>query len=208
MDKVINSYDKIASFYDQLGQLVFNGALKKAQVELLNGYKGKNILIIGAGTGSALKDFEADQFESIDLLDISEQMHDRFFDTGISKSPNINYFLKDGRIPDLQKHYELIMFPFFLDQFDEEEIRKILISYRSTQSKFDDLAIIDFTKPKKFKHKVIAKIMLYFFRITTGYTLNKIPSIFKVSDEILSDAKKKEKHYYGSFIKSSVYSCI
>ncbi|MCX2745926.1 class I SAM-dependent methyltransferase [Mangrovivirga sp. M17] len=206
MDKVINSYDHIASIYDRLGKLVFGGSLIKPQIEILNSYKGKDILIVGAGTGNVLKTFEANQFNSIDLFDISKPMLNEFNDLVISKSSNINYFLKDGRTGDLNKHYDLIMFPFFLDHFDEQEIREILVSYRSEIPTFDDLAIIDFTNPLKFKHRILAKTMLLFFRITTGHTLNRIPDIFRVSDEILKGLKKKDKYYYDSFIKSSVYS--
>ncbi|NMM47167.1 methyltransferase domain-containing protein [Marinigracilibium pacificum] len=207
MDKVRPSYNRISSFYDYLGDLVFKGEIMQSQIDVLNKYYGKNILILGAGSGRALNYIKIHPDSKITLVDISEGMKNEFMKQEVSSNSNVQFQLEDVFHFNHGGKYSLIIFPFFLDQFSEEFISDYLsrLSNDPLISK-SDICIIDFNIPRTFRQKVIEKLMISFFKLTTGLKQTSIPDIFDAGDFVFKNRSKSIEYYYNRFIKTVIYT--
>lgn len=77
--------------------------------------------------------------------------------------------------------YDLIVFPFFLDQFNSTEIEIALNIARKNLKDEGYIVVSDFDLNEKNKpsifHKLLVWLMILFFRLTTGLKISKLEPI-------------------------------
>ena len=100
-------FDRVASFYDRLVNLVFGNSLHEAQsLHLSEIESGESVLVIGGGTGSILS--EIPEGAMVTYLDASEQMT-----TAAKKYPADEYLTIDFLEWDVERKFDWIIAPFF-----------------------------------------------------------------------------------------------
>lgn len=202
------NYDKVANVYDLLSRMVFGNSIVKAQVCMLPFVNaGGKILIVGGGTGWILEEIAQKYREGlqIDYVEASAKMID------LSKKKNIGKNeVKFIKMPIEDWHaeysYDIIITPFFFDNFDAPQIDFIFSKLHKTLNAKGFWLYADFTNEEeksRYWQKIILCIMYFFFRVTCGIEAKKLI----VMDSYFATAYKVAftvSHYHG-FIKSVVY---
>ena len=117
---MIGKYNRLAFFYDALGTIAFGGALSRANSLFIKHIPpNSNILILGGGTGKILENLPPDS--RVDYVDFSSAMITKA--KARKTRANVAFYESDFFDFDIQKRYDLIVCPFFLDQFSAEELR-------------------------------------------------------------------------------------
>ena len=200
----LNSYNGIAPFYDLLGDVVFFGALTRAQKAHLGLIPPRaKILIIGGGTGRILKNIRASNPESdITFVDASAEMLSRA-KRRIPKDPKLNFI--HGRVDDIPSdaQYEVIMCHFFLDQFSNVEIRSLGGIIRRKLSGKGMLMVSDFVADARWK-RVIIRGMYAAFAMAGAVKRKDFPEWERVLEEAGFSVNAKAS-LFADFIRSNCY---
>jgi len=196
------NFDPLARYYDTIARLVYCGAIQKSQLTFLNQIEGRsNVLIVGGGTGWILNHIPS-ECASVTYVEPSGGM------MKISCSRTVKFPVKyiQKRIEDttLPSEFDVIITNFFLDQFDEEEGKKIARKLKDSLKENGTWIFTDFEDNGKWWQKLLIKFMYSFFVNTTGMRTFQLPPWKGIMNSI--DMKnEKFKSYFGNFIVSVCY---
>lgn len=202
------NYDKIATRYDRISRIVFGKALINAQVSVLKYIPANSrILIAGGGTGWILEALASvhPQGLTIDYVESSAQM------TALSKKRNsalnkinfINLAIENYTVTEL---YDVILTPFFFDNFSADKIRFIFTKLNASLKNNGTWLYIDFVLDKSKKRlwqKALLKVMYLFFSITANIETQQLIDMDIFFDPLFD--KIDETSHYFNFVKASVY---
>ena len=202
-------YDKIAPFYDLLSGLVFGTSIKRAQRKLLYCIPTGDVrlLIAGGGTGWILEEITKVRKSGlvIDYVDASANM--------ISISMKRNYGANvvnfiHAPIEDFRSEqtYDVILTPFFFDNFGERKGNFIFDHLDAMLSTHGTWLFADFresTAANSRWQKLLLRLMYLFFRITTQIETNELIDTAKYFEP--GYRKKMQAYYYFNFIQVIVY---
>jgi ubiquinone/menaquinone biosynthesis C-methylase UbiE len=202
------NYDKIAKNYDLISRLVFGKALVEAQVCLLKYVsEGSRILIVGGGTGWILEEFAKvhSQGLKIDYIESSAKM------ITLSKQRNyganeINFINFAVEHYTTEEKYDVIMTPFFFDNFRLDKCREIFTKLDSFLKNDGVWLYVDFVYDEnngQLWQKILLKLMYFFFRVTTRIETQELISMNQFFDPLYY--KMAEISHYHNFIKSIAF---
>lgn len=198
-------FNNIYWFYDPLAKLVFGNTLEKAKKALLVSIKeGSRILIIGGGTGKSLNYLDALGIRlHVDFVEVSEGMICK------AKKRSVDTIHVDYYNATVEQfggaNYDFVITEFFLDLFDEKELKDILTKIKSVLKEDGQWIDVDFRKPTKIYHKVLLKTMLIFFKWSVQMKVDKLYDtvhLFSKQGMVV----KKEISFMNGFVTSRLLS--
>ena len=165
----VNDFDFIAPFYDRLAKLVFGKSLLEAQLAHISEISEKDhVLVLGGGTGQILEYIPFCQ--NVDYVEKSKQMIRRAERRQVNLS--INFIQQSFLSVELDKQYDIIICPFFLDCFDQSSLNTVVTKIRSMLDNEGKLLVSDFDKERV--NKILLKFMLVFFKAVARLGSNKL----------------------------------
>lgn len=195
----MNDFNLIASFYGFLSRAVFGDSLIESQTSFSHYFKTESdILILGGGTGKLLELIP--QVKSIDYLEKSEKMIER---AKRRKGKNSVSFLHEDFLEfQSGKKYNVILCPFFLDCFNETNLKKSITKVKSLLKKDGNLVVSDFEVGST--NRILNKAMHLFFRFTANLESKELKPIHShIVDQNFSLVE--EKFFHKKMIFSRLY---
>lgn len=130
------------------------------------------MLIVGGGSGKILE--QLSQNQQVTYVEISKRMlrlaqHRKC-------EAQVSFVCADYLNWESQQKFDAVLFPFFLDLFEETSIRLVLKKVWAQLSPAGTLHVLDFQK-KDWFHLLILKVMYLFFRIFIDLEAKKLPHI-------------------------------
>ncbi len=202
-----SGYDFIAPFYDRLSKFVFGTAIKDSQKFLIRHIGDQTkILIIGGGTGWIIEEISARHKSGLQItyVDASRKMID-IAETRYAGNNNIEFIQKSVFEVQFNSRFDVIITPFFLDNFSEKNINVILDKLNNCLAKNGLWLHADFQIYKNnLWQKILLKIMYLFFKIIcnieTGKLVETKAAFRERGFKILTT-----KNFYSDFICPIVY---
>jgi ubiquinone/menaquinone biosynthesis C-methylase UbiE len=196
-----NDFNRIARIYDLGVRLVFGQKLNKATTHFLNQIKSKDqVLIVGGGSGSILKYLPKDcDIYYVDQSDAMISMSKKI------RNNKVSYSAVDFRYYNGARKYDWIIFPFFLDLFEDSAILEMLDKAKSLISKNGKWIITDFANTSKIRHQLLLKMIIN--GITPLVNL-KIKKLADINQLVLGQdmVQLASKTWGNGFIFSTIYT--
>lgn len=196
------NYDKTAAYYQFLSRFIFGNTLIEAQVEAINQFPANSsVLIAGGGDGEILKHFIGKNHK-IDFVDCSSKMIE------IAKSKTklpLNWYCEDVFDFLPQHSYDVIFFPFLLDNFSDYEVEELILKSKRWLKKSGSYWVVDFTENPNLWQKTLLKAMYLFFKAIAGVVTARIPSIEEAM-RFNKFVKVYESSSFSGFIEVKSYS--
>jgi len=174
------NYAPIAPWYQPLSRIVFGDTLIRTQCMALdNASPDSRLLIAGGGDGEILKHLRAWN-GPVDFVEISAEM----LRLARSKAtPTTRFIHRD--IFDFQPDhlYDVMLFPFLLDNFLPEDAEKLIVSLRHFLDKKGQVIVVDYTEKPSFWQKILLQTMYFFFRIVADVRVKTLPPIEKIMQQ-------------------------
>ncbi|MEQ9304157.1 MAG: class I SAM-dependent methyltransferase [Marinoscillum sp.] len=169
------NFDRVALIYDRLARLVFGPQWHQVQATAATDLNTvKHLLIIGGGTGAILEQLDHPE---ITYVELSGRMIDR------TKQRSTKAAMKFMNIDFLQwksdQKYDAIYCPFFLDCFNEEQLPQVVQKLSEYLTDTGRLYVVDFQRGN-WGQRVSVRVMLRFFRITSGLSANQLLDLRQV----------------------------
>jgi len=205
--RAYGNYNSIAFFYDTICQLVFGQKIKNAQIKSLQFVPANSkMLIVGGGTGWILEEISKIHHSGLKItyIDNSSKM------IQLSKKRNIAFnsieFINESieDISLLQEKYDVILTPFFFDNFSQSTAEFVFKKLDASLKKSGCWLYIDFYLSEKsnYLQKILLKVMYVFFRVICKIEARELPAMAA----FFSLYKLEEvENYYDGFITMQVY---
>ncbi|QSE98355.1 class I SAM-dependent methyltransferase [Fulvivirga lutea] len=201
----MNNFNRVSFFYDWLAKLVFGRSILNSQTAFFSYLKeGDEILICGGGTGQILKELEKLNIKlRIDYVEKSKKMIDRAKEMAPLNKLDIQFIQKD--IFDVQlKKYQIVITPFFLDVFKEENLIKLIDKLSSSLQTTGFWLCTDFKRTNQRWKDIFIQFMYWFFRLTTNLEGNLLLDF--ESSIVKSGCKKlRSATYFHEMIEAGLY---
>lgn len=197
------NFNRIAGVYEFLKRLVFAKQIEKASNYFLDQIPSNaRILIIGGGAGKILEKFKPAHY--ITYLELSEAMILRA--KRVKSEASINFIQADILEWTTDNKFDLIITPFVLDCFTEDQLNLIFPKLDKMLFKDGKWIQTDFY-PKNFGHRLLIKSMYAFFNLTADLKVKELvdfDTVFKKHDFIF----KRKALFYHSMVESKIYQKI
>ena len=201
------NYDNSAWFYDRLARLVYGRSLVNAQVYLLQRIPANaKVLIAGGGTGWILEELTRIHPSGLKItyVDVSANMINlaKQRDCGNNEVTFINGAIENTHLPN---DFDVVLTPFLLDNFLEENMTRIFHSIDLLLKKNGTWLNASFQSTGKWWQSVLLHTMFIFFKVICGIEASKLPQINKCfADNNYKPAE--QKGFFGDFIIAQAYS--
>lgn len=203
------SFDRIAFAYDTLKHLVFGKSLSQAQAFLISYIpEHSNVLIVGGGTGQIILDIlKEKKVKGITYVELSQNMLNDAKEKAKSW-PNINFVLGSAHQLKDDQTYDVILTPFVLDLYSDEELPALLISLDSLLSAEGTWLLCDFkiTATSGFRsiwQKALVKAMYTFFSFVSKVRATRLPD-YESALRQLGYSTVAQCAFYGGLVHSQV----
>lgn len=194
-----NNFNFIAPFYDVLSALVFGKSLIESQTYFFSEVKeSETVLILGGGTGKLLEALP--KCKQVHFLDLSEKMIDHAKKR--DSKTTVNFILADFLDHDFESTYDVIICPFFLDCFDEKNLKRVLGKVKALLNQDGRLIVTDFQKTKR--NGFLLKGMHLFFRVFTSLQSRDIKNIH-LEIVLVGFNSSKKTFFHQNMIFSRLY---
>lgn len=205
-ERIAKGFDRLASVYSGLTQLVFGKTLQRAQRHFLYSIQPHDhILILGGGSGDLLKSLLSHKPDiTVDYIDISPNMIK--LSKKKTKNPSTVNFITGTEQHIPARTYSVIITNFYLDLFSDITLQQVVQKIKGYVSTDTRWLATDFVNEKGW-HKVFLSCMYLFFRIITPIEASRLPD-WQAGLQKAGMEEIKSKKFYRGFIKSSVYKCV
>ncbi|MCP4460051.1 MAG: class I SAM-dependent methyltransferase [Cytophagales bacterium] len=193
----VSNFNFIAPFYDLLARSFFGKSLREAQQFHLGEIESKStVLILGGGTGKII-DWLPDGYE-ITYLEQSEAMMKRAMKRG-----RAHFIHTDFQNHSVDKKFDWVICPFFLDCFDTKNLTRVLGGICQLLKEDGGLIVTDFHVSNKTQ-RWISNLMVGFFRLVSNLEATRLLPIQElISQQGLS--QKESQLFRNGFIFSDIY---
>lgn len=202
----LNTFDRIAPFYDRIARLVFGSSISEVQrVHLHELSSASDILILGGGTGWILKDVLAvNAVAQVVYLEASRRMID-LSRQRLSDADRGRVTFLHGTIDDLHgdNAFDAIIGNFYVDLFPAEELLRVAKRIRGALRPKGKFLCADFVDDTWWQ-RLMLKLMYAFFRITAGIDSRQLPPWRELVPQA-GFVHLREKRYWKGFMSSMVY---
>lgn len=191
----MSNYNLIASFYSSLATFVYGPSFYKIQADAILGSNAKSILVVGGGD---LRFLENGAFKAIKItaLDKSKKLS-ALASKRISKlGLEVEVILDDFSSFNVTRKFDLVVFPFFLDQFTLDENMRHITKASGLLSTKGKILIIDFKKPQTSFQKLYLKLLILGFKLITNLKISTLPT-FNFYGFIKQERVVVEKFWYS-----------
>jgi tRNA (cmo5U34)-methyltransferase len=200
----LNTFNRIAAFYDIAAFLVFGTAIRKAQLHFLSAVPSTgNILILGGGTGWIAEAVLRNSASKIVYVEASDKM------ISIARK-KLKAFLHrvqfvHGTEADIgnEHTFEAVITNFYLDLFSDASLPFVVEIIRARIKETGVWLVTDFVA-RNWWHKRLLRLMYSFFRITSAVTVSKLPA-WEAAITAAGCQGVAEKFFYAGFIRSAIY---
>ncbi len=105
------------------------------------------------------------------------------------------------------QNFEVVICPFFLDVFTEANLKLVLNRIGDLADKGSQLIVADFQDTGRFEHRMLLKLMHWFFRIATRLEGRKLA---RIEHFILQEhyEVKARSTFRNGFVFSAVYQKV
>jgi ubiquinone/menaquinone biosynthesis C-methylase UbiE len=204
-----DSYKYLAPIYDFLVYLVYGSTLKKAKYRALTALESaRSVVIFGGGTGTFTKAIvTAYPHLAVEFIESSAAMLAKA-KKRLSTSSNIR-FNTSNQFQLLDTKHDVVIAPFFFDQFSAEEIRSIIHIIEGQCHENPQWLVVDFQIVPNTKlvvwNKLRIRLTIWFFRKIADYPLTTLPQVFKTFE---SNGFKERTAYLSpnQLVRSSIFS--
>lgn len=201
------SYDDVAPFYDRLSKFVFGSAVLRAHQYLINAIPADSaVLIIGGGSGFILEEIakKCDGGLQITYVDNSKKMIDLSAKRNAGNN-RVTYINQSVSNIDFPQKFDVVITPFFLDNFSEKSIKIIYNKIDSFLKPQGLWLFADFQLDKNvFWQKLMLQIMYLFFRIFCNIEASQLPD-FGFHFRQYNYQLILKKTFYRNFIQAEIY---
>lgn len=201
----LNSFDRVAPYYDVLAHVAFVGNIKRSQLAFLEVIEpGASILIIGGGTGWIVKEiFKREPNVMITYVEGSTQMIEITKRHLTLTELNRVHFIHTIEVPMIE-NVDVMITNFLLDLFSEKTLPDYIIRLKQNIKPQTLWLVSDFVNEGKRWQHFLLWAMNFFFLLMGSMTLNKLPD-WSHHLERAGFTVMKEKRYFSGFIKTTVY---
>ncbi len=199
-----NDFDKLAFIYDQLARLVFGKSMVESQKHFLNAIpEGSRILILGGGTGWILMELLKIKKEmSVCYIEASAKMID-IAKARLNRDERIQFIHgTESDIPS-DSQFDFIITNFYLDLFTNESLKIVIGKIGNSLAPQGKWIATDFTS-NQWWHRVMLKVMYFFFNVTCNIESKKLPEWSK-EFQAISAKQLDSKKFYGGFIQTTIF---
>ncbi len=199
-------FDKIASVYDGLAQLVFGNSIKQAQLYFLNEIAPQsNVLILGGGTGWLLAELlKLNPTCEVWYIEASEKML-KLSKLKTNHSSRVHFIHgTEDSIPNETK-FDVVITNFYLDLFTNTALDSVLAKIQEAGKPGTLFLATDFIDRKKWWQSILLKTMYIFFHNTCKVEASRLPDWHQQLTK-RNLVQKKSKLFFGEFIETTVYS--
>lgn len=201
-------FSRLSKLYDLLGLLVFQGSLHKSQIYFLEKLpEAENVLILGGGTGKFLADLvKSGKAKKITYVDISPGMIARA-EAKVEKLNACVEFICGGADSIPAGRYDLICTHYFLDCFDETELKELSGLLKSHLTENGVWHFTDFYLDEKasFFRTGLLSFLYFFFRLTCGLKVKELADFRKIFSE--AGLKLKEEEFFRKgLLRTALYT--
>ncbi len=193
-------FDRIAPFYDLLATVFSFNTIWRSQSHFIPGLKkNSSVLILGGGTGKILEELDRqDVVGSCVYVELSAKMMER---TKKRWSGERRVVFIHGSVENIpNERFDIIITPYVLDCFDENELDKVMNALRDHHSPSGQWLLTDFAKDN-----LITRTLYFFFRITGSLKVKRLPE-FEKQFTRLGYKVEREKYFFFRQLVARVYS--
>jgi tRNA (cmo5U34)-methyltransferase len=208
-ERIRKGFDRLSPFYDALVRIFFGRSLTRTQLHFLPELKTPgSALIFGGGTGKILAEMiRQDIAKTYCYVDISEKMIAKAKKRTAGKNNGVEFICGSyDAIP--QKKFDLIVTPFVLDCFTDEELALVMKTLQERLAPGGKWLFADFNVPEKGARtfsRFLIRILYFFFNVICGLGVKKLPG-FEQHFEVVNMKKVKEEFFLRGMLTAKVYS--
>lgn len=198
------SFNVVAPFYDRLAALIFGDEITRAQIHFLKQLEdAKSVLVLGGGSGLALKDFISSVESKIIYVDSSERMIALAKKNLASSLHRIHFICgTEANIPN--ETFDAVVMNFFLDMFPEEEFDTVVHRIKEKLSQNSKVIVTDFVTTNKLFHKALLVLMYRFFSLTCYIKATRLPE-WNLKLQRAGLIQLNCRAFFNGFIETAVY---
>jgi tRNA (cmo5U34)-methyltransferase len=207
MRSELDRFNWIAGIYDWLTRFIFGKAFREAQIYFLKDIAANStVVIIGGGTGWILRELlEVNAYCKVHYIEASEKMLKKSrAQISTVDLTRVKFIHGTEDEIDSRIKYDAVITNFFLDLFSNS-LPTVVQKIKAALSGRSIWIVTEFVDEERLWHRTMLKIMYIFFRTTTGIEATRLPDYEKQLEKA-GIKKSKEKLFFGSFIRSAVYS--
>lgn len=201
-----NSFDRVTWIYDGLANLVFFGAIKRAQLTFLSTIKsGSKVLIIGGGTGWILEALDKIGIAAhVDYLEASSKMLEKSKSRPPFENLQVRFIL--GTQDSIEKNiqYDVVITHFFLDVFTSQNLPLVMNKLDQHLKPNGFWLMTDFMNNNRWWQSALIRLMYLFFRITANLEGSRLMN-FDNQFSRLTYSLARKKDYFHGMISSRQY---
>ncbi|WP_258103098.1 bifunctional 2-polyprenyl-6-hydroxyphenol methylase/3-demethylubiquinol 3-O-methyltransferase UbiG [Marinoscillum sp. MHG1-6] len=166
----MSNFNGVAFIYDRLAQFVFGREWKDIQMAPAKSIKSNaRVLIVGGGSGMILERIEPGC--QVDFVELSDKMLEKA--RRRVTSATVKYVQGDYLNWSPSGKYDAVVFPFFLDSFNAENLSLIIQKAKNELHPKGQMHIVDFRKGN-VAQRFLIKLMYLFFRVTAKLEGDKL----------------------------------
>lgn len=170
-----NDFDFVAPIYDTLSKVVFGKKLDQAQKTFISIIRpSSRVLIVGGGTGGILKWLPTNCALKIDYVELSQKMLNKA-KAKTSVGNSVEFYAKD--VLEVEGAYDVVVANFFLDCFAHDRLPTAVQKLKDLLSNNGSLMVTDFYPSANRYQKLLLKVMLSFFRLTSRLEASELLDI-------------------------------
>lgn len=202
--------DRFAPWYRWVEYAAFGRALERRRFAFLDRIAGaRRILILGEGDGRMLRRLRriAPQAE-IEVIETSAAMIE-LARRRAADSPRVSFRLEDARsVPLPDSHYDAVVTMFFLDCFDESELRGLIQKIKRAMAPGAMWIVSEFAIPaqgwRRLHAMVWIRTMYRFFGAVSGLRVTTLPPIDRLLAEANLQSLERAEERWG-LIRSEIF---
>lgn len=201
----LNSFDRIAPYYDALAHVAFAGNIKRSQLTFLEVIKpGASILIVGGGTGWIVEEiFKREPNVLITYIEGSAQMIHITKKRLAPAEKNRVHFIHTIEVPIIDK-VDVVITNFLVDLFSDKTLPEYVTRLKQNMKPQTLWLVTDFVNEGKLWQRFLLQTMNIFFVLTGSLVPGNLPDWSRHLHQA-GFAVEKEKKYFSGFIKAAVY---
>jgi len=211
-----NDFDLVAPIYDGLAALVFAGAIRRAQLQLLPQFRhARSALILGGGTGWFLLELLRNtEIEHVLYVEKSPAMLERSRTLIATRAPHLHARVDfrlgtEDSLSEADGLFDLVVTNFYLDLFNNLNCAYIIERLASSLEPGGRWLFVDFHTPEagweRISAKALFKAMYTFFSITSRIEARRPPH-YEPTFTRLGLRTTSEATFFGTMIRARILS--
>jgi ubiquinone/menaquinone biosynthesis C-methylase UbiE len=199
----LSSFNLVAPFYDRLKKIIFGDLIHQSSIYFFNHINPTDrVLILGGGTGQIIEDIPF--VKEILYIELSDRMID--YASKKKTKSSIKFVNEDFLKFNSENKFDVIICPFFLDVFTENELEKVIQKTILHLNPKGKLLVTDFDPSNTtLLNKALLWCMFRFFTVFSKLENKKYNHLFENLEASKLLLKLEEKSWNKGFIKSQIY---